>query len=61
MFSSIITNFGAMHADKAFEKKAVNLVWMIQLLKEQSYQKQARKDTKHGTNDLPCCLLLLVL
>jgi len=34
MFSSI-TNFGAMHGDKAF--------LMIQLLKEQSYQnKQAR-------------------
>ncbi len=44
MFSSIITNFGAMHGDKAFfYKKAVNLVWMIQLLKEQSYQKISKE------------------
>jgi hypothetical protein len=57
MFSSI-TNFGAMHGDKAFSfKKAVNLVWMIQLLKGRILSQQARKDTKHGTNDLPCCLL----
>jgi hypothetical protein len=48
MLFSSITNFGAIHGDKAFffkisKLRLVNLVWMIQLLKEQSYHnKQGR-------------------
>jgi hypothetical protein len=50
---------------KLFKKKLVNLGCKFSMddsaLKGTILSQQARKDTKHGINDLPCCLLLLVL